>query len=312
MASRAVLFTVMFAVAVCHAQGVAVGVEPLDGVEELPSLPLSGSAVGVIAGDVNRLMKSYGLIGPPDSVGFASGLAKYRWMYLSCDAPQAESVILPVGLEGKQRKSFKQVCLATVQLLKSQGIDQPYSLVRVIVNGGLGCPSSAAFVATEIKRVDGTDEYPIDVTKIVQVARDEFAARLLQSQATVDHDLRALVEKTFPRAKSRLNRDEAQDVYVTWLPDKEKLYVRFRRSVAEGESKRAIGAHISPDAAEHSSADKKGAGRGIPVGTIVGVTSQMEFEFSKTGEPVGRGALSVREFKKELPSPREGARPSVR
>ena len=258
---------------------------------------LPGSVVGIVARDVQESMRAAGLVGPADALGFTSGLSGYRWFYVRCDAPQAETMFFPVGADGIKRERFTSVCLATPEIITSFGITEPYALVRAEVNAKRGCPASDAFVATTLQRIDGTDEYPFEVVTLVNLAKERFGQRAKERRGATMKTLAKAVIVTISDSHEDLKREQTECTFVTWLPQAERLHVRLCQTITEGRFKVGAGAEsLRPG----RTPDRE---RGVRYGTLVGVRSEMTVEFSKDGELVQEGEFLTKQFTEKLPPP---------
>src|SRR5262245_30942782 len=139
--------------------------------------PLPGRVVGLLVGDVRAVIAAEGRTAPDTAVAFARGNDSYRWLYLKTPGdPDADTLTLPVGPDGKTTKAFDAVRLADAALLKARGVPTPYALVEVEVNGGAGAPAGEEhFVATDLKILDGGREYPLRTAGVVRDLRGRFA-----------------------------------------------------------------------------------------------------------------------------------------
>src|SRR5262245_53237639 len=123
-------------------------------------VPLQGKAAGILVADPQPVLSTEGRTGPKDQLCFAVSGASYRWVYVPVEANALiSSLSLPVGHDG-QRKKFDKLNMATPTSIKQWGIDVSFALVEVEVNEGLGSPASDSFVATKMRRLDGTNDYP--------------------------------------------------------------------------------------------------------------------------------------------------------
>src|SRR5262249_10547114 len=123
--------------------------------------PLPGTVIGLLVGNPQPILSSEGRSGPLDSLCFSTDGASYRWVYVAADKdPQITNLDVPVG-KGDERKRYPSLNMATLKNVKRWGVSQPYTLVEVQVNDGLGSPAEDSFVATDIKVLEGSAEYPL-------------------------------------------------------------------------------------------------------------------------------------------------------
>src|SRR5262245_48900463 len=135
--------------------------------------PLPGKALGILVNDVGVMMAHDGRGGPPDAMGFSVNGNSYRWVYV----PVTQNVLITnlkvkVGEKGEGTRVYPTLSMASPTTVKQWNITVPYALVEVEVNDGLAAPAEQAFVGTKMTRVDGTKEFPLDVTRTVGELRE--------------------------------------------------------------------------------------------------------------------------------------------
>lgn len=193
---------------------------------------LPGRTTGVLVRDAAPAMRERGYVGADDAYGFASGPGGYRWIYVPCPGPEfkesAEPLTVRTGERDAGRKTFDNVCLLDARLVSSRlkGLDRPFTLVEVGINGGLGCPATDSFVATDLRILHGV----LDPNRAV-----EDSGRLFRKQVAEAEKVGA-VARAFARwADKPPTVDQASDrqktsewVAVTWLPDRRVFRVEWR------------------------------------------------------------------------------------
>jgi len=261
---------------------------------------LPGKTIAVLVGEPDAVFQAEGRSGPPGQVGLGVGGVSYRWVYLPTDGKEMITN-LSVELPNGKTRVYPKLNLATGGDMKRLGVDVPYALVEVNVNEGAGSPEGDAFVATGIKRVDGSKEFSLVVPDIIKDVRAKYETDLSNRQK----DLDALIveeakrslkgqEITGPREKNTL-------MYMTWLPEKEHLQVRFFSRVTDGAYKYGNGINIEFAPAPPGPAPR--LPNGLRYGSQVGVEAGMQYEFAKDGKLVSTRELRAKAFAKELPPP---------
>ncbi|HEY8503369.1 MAG TPA: hypothetical protein VIL46_02225 [Gemmataceae bacterium] len=279
--------------------------------------PLPGKAVGVLLADAQPVLNAEGRSGPPDQLCFGRGGASYRWVYVS--APEGRPTIgtlrLPVA-DGSTR-AFDNLSMASPAAVKHWEIAAPYALVEVEVNAGLGSPAGDAFVATKMKQLDGTDEYPLKVAEVVAELRKRYDGYLSEQGATIDTALNGAARKALKGAKLTGPRERRTLMFLSWLPGQERLLVRFRTRVTDGAYRYANGIKIDlgvarprPGPARGGDADPPKLPHGLRYGTLFGVELGMYYQVDKTGKLVRARPLSVEPFQEEIPEPPVPRRPA--
>src|SRR5262249_9565653 len=117
---------------------------------------------------------------------------------------------------------------------------QPYALVEVEVNSKLGSPAVPSFVASDIKVLDGTDEFPLKTHEVVETLKKRYAGDLKENEKKID-DALAVARK---KAKAAGQERKSEIMYLTWLSASERLAAHFLTRVtvrpdAKGDDKNA-------------------------------------------------------------------------
>ncbi|MFL5340479.1 MAG: hypothetical protein ACJ8F7_10030 [Gemmataceae bacterium] len=202
-------------------------------------VPLGGKAVGVLVADAAPVILLEGRNGPAAQLCFSTGGTSYRWVYVPAERNATVGrLMVPVGPKGEP-KLFENLNLASLASVKRWDITSPFALVEVEVNGGAGSPACDAFVATNMRRLDGTKEFPLKVDDVIADARKRYADFLSEKAAAMDESMNEALKSPTGNRKLTGPREKAELMYVTWLPDKEMLQIRFRSTVIDGEYKYA-------------------------------------------------------------------------
>jgi hypothetical protein len=260
--------------------------------------PLPGKVIGVLAQGAQSLLRSEGRQGPADALCLGTGEGSYRWLYVPVKKrPLIGALNVPVGTEGRTKR-FDSLGMANPQTVKPWGITGPYALVEVEVNGGLGSPSGDAFVATHLRQLDGTKEYPLRVAEVIEQLRRRYETYLREQDAEIQA---ALIEAQRVALRGRRPtgpREKGEILYVTWLPESQRLRVRFQTRISDGEYQ-----------AQTPQEEKRRPtfARDERVGTSFGVELGMAYEVNRTGQVEGSQKLALQAFQKVVP-PRGVAR----
>jgi hypothetical protein len=253
--------------------------------------PLPGTAIGVLVLDSQPLGEREGRTGPPDAVAFVRGADSFRWLYLPSRADDLDSDEMTFGLgpDGKRQQTFR-VRLATRPLVEELGMTGPFHLIEVEVNDGGGSGPEESFVATKLKRLDGTREFdfrPVDLIKeLTKQAQKHFA----EKKGLIAEKM-AVARKSAGNGRSPTGPEETTDeVLVTWMPNEERLQIVFRRRVTNG-------FYVVGQGAEGpNSTPTRG---GLQFGAIGGIV----YEVSKTGRTEKSSAREFKPFTLDLGLP---------
>lgn len=278
--------------------------------------PLPGKAVGVMVADVAPVMSHDGRGGPPDAIAFSRNAGSYRWVYTPATEanPLITGLRVKVGEKGDQVKVYPKLNMANARTLAPWEVAGPVALVAVEVNDGLGAPADEGFVATTMRRVDKTRDYPLDLPKVVADLRTRYAEHKKASQPALDKALAAAQEKWLKDRKPTGPRETQELFYISWLADKEVVRVQFRTKVTDGAYTFVEGgANLDrPFPLPPPPPPKPGLAALPPppprfekvrVGTTFGIEYGLAYDVAKDGEVVRMLELTPEGFGEELPVP---------
>jgi hypothetical protein len=280
-----------------------------DPVQTLKFSPLPGKAVGVFVTDIKDAMAAEGRSGPPGAVGFAFGRSPYRWVYLPCEgkSEDASTITLPVGSIPGEERQFKDVCVATQASLKSLGFTAPYSLVEVEVNDGLGSPANAdKFKASQPRLLEGTDAYHLRVSDVVRDLKERYKAYLEGQRQEIDKAINHLAIDELKKQAPTGPRETSDQIYVTWVMERDFLRVEFRTRVVDGFFKYGKGIEQGPTQLQFRRSPTQK--RGSRYGTIIEAELGMIYEVSRAGDLERSEPVPLGISHQELPPPQRMAR----
>jgi hypothetical protein len=260
--------------------------------------PLPGKVVGVLVSDVGGVMGHDGRGGPPDALGFSRDAQSYRWVYVPVkDNPTITDLDVRVGEKGEKTVVYPSLSIASAQAVKPWGVTRPYALVEVEVNDGRGAPAEEGFVATRMKVLDGSREYPLDMTAVLGKLRKAYKGYLEEKKDVLDGALAEARKKALKDRKPTGPRETTELVYLTWLAEQRRLRVAFRTMVTDG---------------AYTFGPANDRGRPLPdsprrqavrFGTAFGIEFGRAYEVSKDGKVVRTLTLPPESFQQELRPP---------
>jgi hypothetical protein len=281
---------------------------------------MPGKVIGVLVSDVRAMMGQEGRGGPADAFGFSSGGGSYRWVYTPVkEKPLITNFQVKAGPKGDTIQTYPSLSLANPETVKQWGVPGGNVLVEVEVNGGAGAPAEEGFVATNMKVLDDSKEYPLKVAKVLADLNKRYQAWRKEHQKELDTALSDSQTKALKKDEKATGPRETQElVYVTWMPKEERLVVRFRTTITDGAYMYTEGGvrpgpfPLPPPPAKGKPALQAVAyfpppppPRPVKVryGTTFGIEFGMGYEVSKKGNVEKTLKLPPEAFKKELPPP---------
>lgn len=280
--------------------------------------PLEGKVVGVLVGNVVKVMGNEGRSGPPDAFGLSSGGGSYRWVYVPApDQPLITNLKVHVGPKGEETKVYPKLSMANVQTVKQWNVPGGNVLVEVEVNNGLGAPPDGSFVATNMKVIEGTKEYPLKVAEVLDQLRERYQTHVKEQQTAIDRALGEAQAKAIKDNRKATGPRETDEImHVSWMPETQQLRVHFRTKITDGAYQNGSGVQRDPPPLPPI---KRGGAapieRPVPVvegvrfGTQFGVEFGMAYEVGRTGKIERTRTLPIEIFSKELPPPPAIRRP---
>jgi hypothetical protein len=219
--------------------------------------------------------------------------------------------------------------MANPQTVKQWNIDADYALVEVQVNDGMGAPAQEGFVATNMRRLDGTKDFPAKLPEIVADARKRQQQYQKDQQKAVDEALAEIQKTALKQRKLTGPRETKEHFYITWLPETEKYRLNFRTTVTDGAYEfieinrgRPVPLPLPPPPGPGKGAPpavppanvQQGAALPPPpppppfpmkvrTGTTIGVEFGVAYEVSKAGKVERVLILPAQTFSQELPVP---------
>jgi hypothetical protein len=281
---------------------------------------MTGKVVGVLVSDVRAMMGQEGRGGPADAFGLSSGGGSYRWIY----TPVKEKALITnfqikAGPKGDTIQTYPSLSLANPETVKQWGVPGGNVLVEVEVNGGAGAPADEGFVATSMKVLDGSKDYPLKVGRVLAELIKRYQAWRKEHQKELDGAMTDSQTKALKKDEKATGPRETQELtYVSWMPKEERLIMRFRTTITDGAYKYTEGGirprpfPLPPPPAKDKPVLQAAAKfppppppRPVKVryGTSFGIEFGMAYEVSKKGSVERTLKLPAQAFKKELPPP---------
>ncbi|MBX9678095.1 MAG: hypothetical protein K2X38_04965 [Gemmataceae bacterium] len=281
--------------------------------------PVPSRVVGVLVSDVVKVMGNEGRSGPPDAMAFSSGGGSYRWVYVPAinGMPAIiQNLQVKVGAQGDQMRIYPALNMANATTAKDLwGIKGPFALVEVEVNDKLGAPADEGFVATKMTQIDGTRDYPIHATEAVEQGKKRYGQWRAMQQGSIDAALVKAQKDAIADQPVTGPRETNEMVHISWLPDVERLRVRFLTKITDGAYQHGGGVDLEARPVPLPALPIKGGIRprpqiappqripGFRWGTQFGVEFGVSYEFDKTGNLAKIQTLPIESFRNMLPPP---------
>lgn len=264
-------------------------------------VPLPGKATGILVGGGQDLLKTEGRLGPGGSLCFSYGDGSYRWVYVPVKKkPQIGALNVPVGPKPGEVKRFNHLSVANLENCAQFGVKKPNVLVEVEVNGGLGSPPGEAFVATGMRVLENSKEFPFDTDELIALVRSRYDAYLAGKSKDIEKALQEMQAKSLGSARPTGPREQSELVFVSWLPESQRMLVRIKTQITNGSYKTAT---VKENYLVLGDATPKVREKEVRYGKSFGVELGMGYELSKKGQVERSQVLPLQAFQKELPPP---------
>ncbi|MSQ95165.1 MAG: hypothetical protein EXR98_11505 [Gemmataceae bacterium] len=195
---------------------------------------VGGKAIGILLTDGQPVLSTEGRSGPADQLVFSSGGNSYRWIYVPTqDNPQITNLQVPVGDKG-EKAVYAALNLANPRAVLPWAVTQSYALVELEVNGGRGSPAGDSFVATEIKVIENSKDFPLKVADVVKQVKARYEEYLVKQKNAIDKAMKDGLEKSLGGKPATGPRERKDLMYLTWLPESSTLRVHFRTTISDG------------------------------------------------------------------------------
>lgn len=194
---------------------------------------LPATVIGVFASETAPVLLNEGRSSAPDVFCFCADGNSYRWVYVPSDNPEITNLQVPVPGPGKVR-IYPFLSMARPSTVKHWGVTEPFSLVEVEVNNRDGSPGNDSFVATHVKVIEGTKQYPLKVAEVITRVRKDYSDYCRQQAKEIDRAMTAAQEKALRNQKPTGPREKKDLMFVTWMQGSKELHVRFRTKISDG------------------------------------------------------------------------------
>ncbi len=272
-------------------------------------LPLPGKIIAVLLTDGQPILSTEGRSGPTDQLCIGYNAGSYRWVYVPV-VDNATMQNLRIALPEGKSQVFPKLAMASPNTVKQWGVTAPYTLVEVEVNNGSGSPVEDAFVATNMKVLDGSKEFPIKIADVIADLRKEYEKHLTEKSRDIDAAMDDAAKKFLKDAKPTGPRAKNTLMFVTWMAETEHLQVRFLTKITDGAYRYANGIKIEfappplpPAPPQGGIAPPPRLPNGLKYGTEFGIEYGVAFEVNKTGKTDRIRTMEIKSFSNELKQP---------
>jgi hypothetical protein len=267
--------------------------------------PQPKKVIGVVVSEVAPVMNREGRSGPPDAFGFGLNGNSYRWVYVPTDKPTIQNLQVKTGEKGDAVKVYPNLTMANPESIKQWGFSEPYCLVEIEVNDGLGAPAEEAFVATKMTRLDDTKDYPLKVAEVIASLRKKHEGWLKDQEKVLNDAMADAQTKAVKDAKPTGPKQTNTIMFVTWMAETQKLQVRFLTRISDGVFDEGPGGVKLPPPPPNGKLPPPPPPppRRFRTGTEFGIECGVGYEVSKSGSVEKILKLPVQAFENKILAP---------
>lgn len=198
------------------------------------SVELKGAAIGILLTDGQPILSTEGRSGPADQLVFSADGNSYRWVYVPTLDEQPQITNLQVPLANGGKAIYPSLNMANPRSVLTWAVKQPYALVEIEVNGQLGSPAIDSFVATNFKVLDGTKDYPLQITQVVKQLKERYANDTAKMQDAIEQAMKKVSDNILNGKPPTGPRQKADLMYLTWLNESKTMRVAFKTTISDG------------------------------------------------------------------------------
>src|SRR5262249_50531966 len=147
---------------------------------------------------------------------------------------------------------------------------------------------------TSMKVLDGTKDYPLKVAETIDALRKKQEGYWKNRQKDLDDALAKAQKEALKDKKPTGPRETVEMMHVSWLPDKERLRVRFFTRISDGDFRMGDGGANPVDPLPPGKGGLRPPpprGEGIRSGTSFGIEYGVSYEVTKNGSVERIGVL---------------------
>src|SRR5262249_30043277 len=169
-------------------------------------------------------------------------------------------------------------------------------------------PKTDSFVATQIRVLEGSKEYPLNTEKVIAQIKAKFAEYHDKSAKAVEEAMDRAARWAIGDRKPTGPRQNEKLMYVTWMPETERLRVSIQVKLTDGDYQFVEGP-VRPGE-EGKVPPMKGTVEGqtqgpakVRTGTAFAITIGVMYEIDKQGKLVGTEVAPFTRSTWQLPIP---------
>lgn len=269
---------------------------------------MKGTVIGLLVYDGQPILTLEGRGGPADQLCFSVNNGSYRWVYVpTLDSPQITNLQVPVGEKGEMQM-YPALNMASPRSVTPWGVKEKYSLVEIEVNNKQGSPAGDSFVATQMKVLDGSKAYPLKTQEVVDNLKKRYADYLKKNEKAIEDAMTEAGKKALKDTKATGPREKSELMYLTWLPESERIRVQFLNKISDGAYK--VTKQGGPGIDKLPPPIPKVGGPNfrpfrpgpieVKTGTTFGIEFGMAYEVNKKGEVVRIQNLPIEPFQQQI------------
>lgn len=249
-------------------------------------LPLPGTVVGILVRSPYSVLSREGRETAEDQYWFSTDGSSYQVVYVPVEKnPTYPRLEAPVGPNG-ERQAFDNLGLATRSNLRRFGIRDEVALVEIEVNGGRGSPPADSVIATRLRRLDGTADFPARFERVKARAVERYQQWVSLESRRIESAMENSAIKALGQKPPTGPREQTEAVYFTWSSKERRYRIHFLTTITNGAYEYEGGIRIEfspPEVAGGKSTGPASKSTNLRYGTQFGVEFGQVFEVTADG-----------------------------
>jgi hypothetical protein len=265
--------------------------------------PLPGKVTGILLRNPAEALAIEGRSSQDDQFWFSTDGSSYQSLFVPVTKnPIFSQLEASVGSQG-ERQMFHNLSFATRETLRPLGIDSDIALVELEVNGGKGSPAADSLIATQLRRLDGTRDFPAMLPRLRSKVAQMYQDWISSDRRFIDAALEDAATKTLGPARATGPREQTDVFFVTWLSREGKCRVHIRTTITNGayEYEGGIRIEFTPTTEKKPSASLPASqSTSLRYGRQFGVEFGSGYDISRNGSVEQVVHLPIETFQRDI------------
>ncbi|MCX7700696.1 MAG: hypothetical protein N2039_07445, partial [Gemmataceae bacterium] len=177
------------------------------------------------------------------------------------------------------------------------------ALVEIEVNGGRGSPPADSVIATRLRRLDGTADFPARLDRVKAQAVERYQQWVSLESRRIESAMEKSAMKALGQKSPTGPREQTEVVYFTWSSKERRYRIHFLTTITNGVYEYEGGIRIElsrPESAGGKSTGPASKSTNLRYGTQFGVEFGQGFEVTADGHFDRILEFPIQSFQREV------------